>query len=1022
VSRSGALTAALGVGAIVCAVGAGLWWATAERSAFYEGAGVSRADAGTHEARDVLWREPERLGEPVASGRDEYEPSVSLPAGGQREELYFVRRSAEGDADLYVSRRVGRGWSAPEALAGVNSVDNEQSPRVSPDGAWLYFASDRAGGEGGLDLWRAPRVGGSWGEPELAPGVNTPANETTPAFSPDLETMWFASDREIETAEGEPARGRVFDLYRAGVDGRGVVRVDDLSSDGNDVSPAVSPVGDFVYFASDREGGAGGLDLYRARALPGGPDDGGGLRFGAVRSLGAPVNTAANELDPAAAMEGFELVYSSDGPLGADGEAGDYDLLRTVSREVELARATEYGDLAALLRLLPWILAALALVLLLAMLRRLVEGGAKSSIGALSLMARCVLASLLLHAALLALLAFWMVEPEAGELGGDGGGTRVALTSSSVRESIRSQVRASSGGAVEVGAAAAVDAVRETAFEAAAADAGSSPEARASAVRAGLSSFETAAPGAPSEGAREPAALAAPAGARVRIEASAPEAGAARSGAEPTLDGSMPAAREAGRAAAPESVRAARAEASPGVRSSRVRAGGGGARRADSSAPAPGGVRVEAAAPGRGSSPAVALSAPEGQSVTGEAEPEVRVVAAAPGRGARREAPAVIVEAIERGPAAPASRVRAGGSSLERVQPAPAAPSSRAGAPEIAAALAERPALRAPTAREGTAEPRGVEDGARPALAWAAPGRASARERVEAASPESGGPRVERASRRGVASGASRAAPPAPGSGLAAAPEVGSRRASLDALRAPAVREIVPEPDTLSGRVLDAVTGEGIAGARVRLDRVERANASARTDAGGAFVLRATDIPDNAAVSASAAGYTPYSTNLTSRALERGASVEILLWPEERLMVALEPDPEVHHLGNDAYTGRVNSQFQRRSEGLVITLPFELGADQAPPAIGRATLLLLVKGAQLENRVYLNGRRVRGSLPESPADGSFGPVRFELPALLLREGENELRIQSVRRGDTDYDDFEFVNPRVELLPSDAVVD
>ena len=1020
-SRSGALTAALGVGAIACAVGAGVWLATAERSAFYEGAGVTRADAGTHEARDVLWRAPERLGEPVASGRDEYEPSVSLPAGGQREELYFVRRSAEGDADLYVSRRVGRGWSAPEALAGVNSVDNEQSPRVSPDGAWLYFASDRAGGEGGLDLWRAPRAGSSWGEAEPAPGVNTPANETTPAFSPDLESMWFASDREVATAEGEPARGRVFDLYRApygaGADGSGAVRVDQLSSDGNDVSPTVSPVGDFVYFASDREGGAGGLDLYRARALP--SDD--GLRFGVVRSLGAPVNTAANELDPAAAMEGFELVYSSDGPLGDEGEAGDYDLLRTVSREVELARATEYGELAALLRLLPWILAALALVLLLAMLRRLAEGGAKSSIGALSLMARCVLASLLLHAALLALLALWVVEPEAGELGGDGGGTRVALTSSSVRESIRSQVRASSGAAVEVGAAAAADAVRDSSFEAAAGS-GSSPEARASAVRVGASSLETAAPVAPRAGGREPAFRAAAGEERVRIEAAVPEAGAARSGAEPRLEGSMPAAREAGRAAARDAWRAARAEAAPGVRAARVRAVGGGARRTDSAAPAPRGVRVEAAAPSRGGSPAVTLSAPKGRGAAEAAEPEVRVFAASPGRSARADAPAEAVEAVERGPSAPSSRVRAGGAALERVEPAPGAPASRVAAPEIAAARADRPALRAPAAHGKKIEERGGQDEVDPELAWAAPGRATVSARAEAASPEAGGPRVERASRRGVASGAARVAPPAPGSGLAAAPEAGSRRGSLGALRAPAVREIAPEPDTLSGRVIDAVTGEGIGRARVRLDRVEQVDASARTDAGGAFILRATDIPDNAAVSASAPGYTPYSTNLTSRALERGASVKILLWPEERLMVALEPDPEVHHLGNDAFTGRVNSQFQRRSEGLVITLPFKLGADQAPPAIGRATLHLLVKGAQLENRVYLNGRRVRGSLPESPADGSFGPARFELPALLLREGENELRIQSVRRGDTDYDDFEFVNPRVELLPSDAVVD
>ncbi len=59
---------------------------------------------------------------------------------------------------LYVSRRTGRGaaWSKPEPLTRLNTADGakgDRSPSLSPDGNYLYFASDRMGGKGGLDLY-----------------------------------------------------------------------------------------------------------------------------------------------------------------------------------------------------------------------------------------------------------------------------------------------------------------------------------------------------------------------------------------------------------------------------------------------------------------------------------------------------------------------------------------------------------------------------------------------------------------------------------------------------------------------------------------------------------------------------------------------------------------------------------------------------------------------------------------------------------------------------------------------------
>ena len=60
---------------------------------------------------------------------------------------------------LFVSTRAKDGWSTPEPLDTLNHPDGptgERSPNLSRDGSLLYFASDRPGGQGGLDLYVIP--------------------------------------------------------------------------------------------------------------------------------------------------------------------------------------------------------------------------------------------------------------------------------------------------------------------------------------------------------------------------------------------------------------------------------------------------------------------------------------------------------------------------------------------------------------------------------------------------------------------------------------------------------------------------------------------------------------------------------------------------------------------------------------------------------------------------------------------------------------------------------------------------
>src|SRR5690606_6494442 len=75
------------------------------------------------------------------------------------------RAGGAGGMDLWIARRDGIRWVDPRPLP-FNTPGTETEPAFSPDGRWLYFASERKGGRGGLDLYRVAFDGQRWGAPE----------------------------------------------------------------------------------------------------------------------------------------------------------------------------------------------------------------------------------------------------------------------------------------------------------------------------------------------------------------------------------------------------------------------------------------------------------------------------------------------------------------------------------------------------------------------------------------------------------------------------------------------------------------------------------------------------------------------------------------------------------------------------------------------------------------------------------------------------------------------------------------
>jgi len=99
------------------------------------------------------------------------------------------------DVDLYISTKRDGNWSTPERLAISDSIGWDGSPAFSRDGKTLYFASNRRGGKGGLDLYRAPMDNsGRFGRPiNLGSTINTRGNELFPYVSEDGK-LYFSSD------------------------------------------------------------------------------------------------------------------------------------------------------------------------------------------------------------------------------------------------------------------------------------------------------------------------------------------------------------------------------------------------------------------------------------------------------------------------------------------------------------------------------------------------------------------------------------------------------------------------------------------------------------------------------------------------------------------------------------------------------------------------------------------------------------------------------------------------------------
>lgn len=257
--------------------------------------------------------EIQNLGKDINSSFDDYFPFLS----NDQQQLYYTRQRANGDEDLYYSQMRNGTWrngerikdfntEQPEGMstlvrngrqlfftackrdsvagpcdiwealidgaeiqeitplgAPINSVYWESQAAVSCDGSQLFFASNRPGGVGGTDIYMTEKLpNGNWSLPvNLGLPLNTAGDEEAPFISNDGKTLYFSSTGHLGMGEQD-----IFMSWWDERQKRWSVPINlgpPVNGPHRELGFYLSASGKTGFFASNRPGGMGGMDIYR---------------------------------------------------------------------------------------------------------------------------------------------------------------------------------------------------------------------------------------------------------------------------------------------------------------------------------------------------------------------------------------------------------------------------------------------------------------------------------------------------------------------------------------------------------------------------------------------------------------------------------------------------------------------------------------------------------------------------------------------------------------------------------------
>jgi hypothetical protein len=265
------------------------------------------------------------LGEGVIStSADEFAGAIT--ADGRT--IYFNRSIPRSVFYVIcVSHLVNGRWTAPE-VAPFSGQYRDSDPVLSPDGKRLYFASDRiwpGQKEPNFDIWYVELSGPNANVPRRIEGpLNTDANEYFASEAGD-GTLYVASDK--------PGGLGPANVYRAARIGDAYPIVEDLGEPVNEkgvfsIEVLTAPDQSYLIIGCfGKAGGAGDSDLFVTRRADG--------KWSPLEALTA-INTAAREYSPRFSADGKSLIFASERGLTTETRTGPitYDELLKKARSI----------------------------------------------------------------------------------------------------------------------------------------------------------------------------------------------------------------------------------------------------------------------------------------------------------------------------------------------------------------------------------------------------------------------------------------------------------------------------------------------------------------------------------------------------------------------------------------------------------------------------------------------------------------------------------------------------------------
>lgn len=203
------------------------------------------------------WGQPELLS---FSRKDGHDATVSLHPNGQS---LYIYRDDFGNGTLYESKLVDEIWTLPVMMESNINTPKSFEPHlsVSNDGKTLYFASDRKGGFGGIDIYKCNKLpNGKWGlAVNLGNVINTKYDDNAPFIHPDGKTLYF-------TSRGHKNMGG-YDIFYSTLNNDDTWSTPKnmgfpINTTDDEQTFITSPDGKRAYYSSYKDGGYGEGDIY----------------------------------------------------------------------------------------------------------------------------------------------------------------------------------------------------------------------------------------------------------------------------------------------------------------------------------------------------------------------------------------------------------------------------------------------------------------------------------------------------------------------------------------------------------------------------------------------------------------------------------------------------------------------------------------------------------------------------------------------------------------------------------------